>query len=247
MIYTISPKFSQLPLFFTFFLFMVEFVNNFEGRILTRAVFQAQKKVLRHQGALLRRNAARSIRSKKTPSKPGSPPRSVLGGLKKGIQYAYDDAADSVVVGPVKFERKKVKTTRTLEHGGHVKLPESWRVDNFGVGVPAGKGGTGPVLLTSFDTAPEADWSVPWGYGEHDPKIPKLSAGWSNTLYVVWRHLRSDKEVALAERNYEIMQRLRKITPTTKRFGTVAPRPFMEPALQKSRKKLLELWKDAVG
>ena len=212
---------------------------------MTRAVMKAQKKVLLHQGALLRRNAAQLIRSKKTPSKPGKPPRSVTGALKSGIRYSYDSRTDSVFVGPIKYENSH--TPRTLEHGGTVKIPKVWQKPRFGVGLPAGKGGTGPVLLTSHDTAPEEDWSVPWGIGTHDPKIPKLSAGWSQTIYVVWRHLRTEKEVALAERNYQKMLALRGTVPTTKKVGKVEPRPFMSAALEKSREKLVELWKDSIG
>lgn len=77
-------------------------------------------------------------------------------------------------------------------------------------------------------------------------KIPKLSAGWSQTIYVVWRHLRTEKEVALAERNYQKMLALRGTVPTTKKVGKVEPRPFMSAALEKSRAKMVELWKEAI-
>ncbi len=55
-------------------------------------------------------------------SKPGEPPRSVLGYLKKFIYFAYDASAGSVVVGPALFGGAKGDAPKTLEEGGTVVI-----------------------------------------------------------------------------------------------------------------------------
>lgn len=50
-------------------------------------------------------------------SKPGEPPRSVLGYLKKFLYFAYDAGTKSVVIGPALFGGKGT-APRTLEEGG---------------------------------------------------------------------------------------------------------------------------------
>ncbi|MBQ2820111.1 MAG: hypothetical protein IJF17_00835 [Thermoguttaceae bacterium] len=218
------------------------FVNHFDGKILTREVMKAQKKVLLHQGAVLRRTAVQLIRSKKTPSRPGSPPRNIKGGLKKGIRYAYDSKTDSVFVGPVKYENSSAP--RTLEHGGQVKLPQHFqRIRRFAPGLPGNAGGHGPATIRQTENA----WTSPFGYGTKDPKFFGANAGWSHYTYPIWRKLRTEKEAENAERQYEILLALRKIRPTTKTVGKVDPRPFMLPALEKCKNKLVELWRNAVG
>lgn len=117
-----------------------------------------------------------------------------------------------------------------MSQGGTIPLPKPWQEPKFGVGLPAGKGGTGPVVF--YPT--EYKWTSPW-------KHPK------GITWVIWRHLRSTKEVNLAERKYAEMLALRDQKTTPKKFGKVEPRPFMIPALEKCRKSLLEVWKDEVG
>ena len=51
-------------------------------------------------------------------SKPGEPPRSVVGYLKKFLYFAYDPATKSVVVGPALFGGGGGTAPRTLEEGG---------------------------------------------------------------------------------------------------------------------------------
>lgn len=218
------------------------FTNQFDGKILTRAVLKAQKKVLLHQGAVLRRTASQLIRSRKTPSRPGQPPRSVRGDLKKGIRYAYDSRTDSVFVGPIKYADSCAP--RTLERGGPVKIPKSLqRIRSFGVGRPGNAGGIGPAAILSSPNR----WTSPFGYGQKDPKAWAANAGWSRYAFPIWRRLRTEREAANAERKYEELLALRSIPLTAKTVGKVEPRPFMLPALEKCQNKLVEMWKNAVG
>lgn len=97
------------------------------------------KKSLSKIGAFVRTDASRSIRSvgkrakakalaarmagqkegTSVVSKPGSPPLSHTGLLKKNIFFVYDDAIKSVVVGPILLNAKSGgKAPRLLEHGG---------------------------------------------------------------------------------------------------------------------------------
>lgn len=55
-------------------------------------------------------------------SRPGDPPRSVLGFLKKFIYFAWDADRKSVVIGPALFGGAKGKAPRALEEGGTVVL-----------------------------------------------------------------------------------------------------------------------------
>lgn len=57
-------------------------------------------KALRLNGGRIRKIARRSIRKRKRSAEPGSPPSSHSGRLRRGIYFSYDEATDSVVVGP---------------------------------------------------------------------------------------------------------------------------------------------------
>jgi len=81
-----------------------------------RAVDAARRRVLSKAGAFIRTAARSSIRKRKNPSRPGQPPHSHTGLLKRFIFFGYDPATDSVVVGPVGFKRSNAP--RVLEYGG---------------------------------------------------------------------------------------------------------------------------------
>lgn len=83
------------------------------------AVDRATRKVLSRFGAFVRTRAKSSIRKRKAISKPGSPPSSHAGLLKKFIFFAYDLDRKSVVIGPVKLEKPVSPTALpALEYGG---------------------------------------------------------------------------------------------------------------------------------
>lgn len=73
-------------------------------------------KVLRKAAAYLRLTASRSIRKRKRISKPGQPPSSHKGTLKKNILYAWDPKTTSYVIGPVRLAGSKAPML--LEFGG---------------------------------------------------------------------------------------------------------------------------------
>jgi len=88
----------------------------FDRATVIRAVDAAKRKVLSKAGAFIRTAAKTSIRPRKGSSRPGNPPFSHEGSLRRLILFGYDRAADSVVVGPVGF--KKSTAPSALEHGG---------------------------------------------------------------------------------------------------------------------------------
>jgi hypothetical protein len=77
----------------------------------------ARRRALSKAGAFVRRDARASIRKSKGISKPGSPPRSHEGSLKKFLLFSYDAATESVVVGPAKLSNG-TGAPEILEFGG---------------------------------------------------------------------------------------------------------------------------------
>ncbi len=93
----------------------------FDQAKVLRKADQATRKVLSRFGAFVRQTAKGSIRKRKKPSAPGSPPSSHSGLLKRLIFFGYEPARRSVVIGPAAFfnnVRRKSEAPRLLEHGG---------------------------------------------------------------------------------------------------------------------------------
>jgi phage gpG-like protein len=63
---------------------------------------QAGYKNLGHAAAVLRKIAIRSIHKRKKPSRPGSPPHTQTGRLKKAILYYNDRNRQEAIIGPSK-------------------------------------------------------------------------------------------------------------------------------------------------
>ena len=72
---------------------------KFNQEKIKKAAQKAAFKNLGHAGAAIRLTARRSIRKSKTASPSGTPPHTRRGQLKRGILYAVDKHAESVIVG----------------------------------------------------------------------------------------------------------------------------------------------------
>lgn len=81
-----------------------------------RAMDRAKRRSLSRAGAFIRQRARTSIRKRKRQSRPGQPPSSHTGLLRRFILFGYDRRGDSVVVGPVGFRRSRAPNV--LEFGG---------------------------------------------------------------------------------------------------------------------------------
>jgi len=89
----------------------------FDTAKVKRSVDKATRKALSRAGAFIRTTAKRSIRKRKGISKPGNPPRSHEGDLKRFIFFGLGPNKQSVVIGPVKFNQRG-NAPQALEHGG---------------------------------------------------------------------------------------------------------------------------------
>lgn len=94
------------------------------------------RKVLSKFGAFVRTRDRSSIRTRKKPSAPGSPPSSHTGTLKNRILFGYDDSARSVVIGAEKtnqvhFDGNGDPVSGTIpgviEEGGEIRVLEVFK------------------------------------------------------------------------------------------------------------------------
>ncbi len=95
----------------------------FDRAKIKKKVDARTRKVLSKFGAFVRNTSRKSIRKRKGASKPGRPPFSHTGVLKRFLFFGYDSDRRSVVIGPVIAPGKAGKAPATLEHGGKVSLP----------------------------------------------------------------------------------------------------------------------------
>ena len=98
----------------------------FDRPAVMNAVDRAQRRVLSRFGAYVRRGARSSIRRRKRPAPPGSPPSDHTGRLKRNIFFVYEPVKSSVLIGPVRLSGS-TNAPETLEHGGPVVLKRRGR------------------------------------------------------------------------------------------------------------------------
>ena len=90
----------------------------FDRKKVMSAVDKATRCVLSRFGAFVRRTAKSSIRRRKSVSKPGRPPTSWTGLLKKFLFFSFDRSKRSVVIGPARLNKPSNAAPELLEHGG---------------------------------------------------------------------------------------------------------------------------------
>jgi len=88
----------------------------FNAKAVTGAVDRATRRVLSRFGAFVRTTAQHSIRKRKTVSRPGQPPSSHVGTLRRLIFFGYDPAKKSVVIGPTPFGDGKAPELLEQQH-----------------------------------------------------------------------------------------------------------------------------------
>lgn len=92
----------------------------FDSPRVIAAVDVATRRAMSKMGAFVRTRARSSIRKRKKPSPPGSPPSSHVGTLRNLLFFAFDPVTYSVVVGPVLLGRRPDAVPGTLEAGAVV-------------------------------------------------------------------------------------------------------------------------------
>ena len=91
----------------------------FDTKAVRSKVDAATRRVLSRFGAFVRRTARSSIRKRKRISRPGTPPSSHTGLLKKFIFFGYDAQKRSVVIGPARLSQAgRGQAPHLLECGG---------------------------------------------------------------------------------------------------------------------------------
>ncbi len=88
----------------------------FDRAAVAETLDPAVRRALSKFGAFVRRRAQTSIRPRKGTSRPGQPPHSHAGLLRKFIFFSFDRAAESVVVGPTLLTPDS-RVPETLEYG----------------------------------------------------------------------------------------------------------------------------------
>jgi hypothetical protein len=98
------------------------------ARVLKAADAQTRQ-VLSKFGAFVRRTSKGLIRKGKKAAKPGNPPHSHSGLLKKFIYFSWDPSARSVVIGPAKLNGAGTgQAPRALEKGGTSTISSRARI-----------------------------------------------------------------------------------------------------------------------
>jgi len=110
----------------------------FDRKAVTSRVDKATRRVFSRFGSFVRSTARKSIRKvsgkKKLPSKPGQPPKSRKGHLKRFILFGYDADRRSVVIGP-KALGSSPTAPEALEYGGTSRV-NVWTGKWLGRGKP---------------------------------------------------------------------------------------------------------------
>jgi len=75
----------------------------FDAKAVTSAVDQASRRVLSRFGAFVRQRARSLIRTRRAASRPGQPPSSHEGSLRRLIFFGYEPGTKNVVIGPTPF------------------------------------------------------------------------------------------------------------------------------------------------
>ena len=216
------------------------FTNTFSGKTLFKKLGKARRKAFNHIGAIVRKAARQQIRTRKRVSNPGEPPTNRTGKLKNSILYAMDYDGNSVLIGPKAFGPEKAG--KTLEKGGVVEVPKSFRKRLFKAGAPPNQGGIGPVVIDRIGERPRLHrWMQLWG--NFDPEINKLD-GYARVL---WRRLRTANEARHAEKTYSELIGAREFARLTDKVkGRVEARPFMSSGRDKARQAIRKAWEESL-
>lgn len=190
----------------------------FDRDALTRVVEEGNGRALSRQGAIVRRKAKDLIRRRKSPSKPGSPPSSHTGILRRYIYFAYDPRTKSCVVGPIPVNQVTFDVNLSgspgivpyiLEFGGQAGVVEQ-----------AFRNSEGKLIWVRRDLR---------RYGKNA------------LLAAMKENLKRGHAIDTPGGNFVVPTRHHRF-----RTYTVEPRPFMGPALVQSKDDLAKTWKDAV-
>lgn len=186
---------------------------TFDGFKVRQAVTKGGEKAFKQAGAYVRQVARRSVRVSKKSSKPGEPPKAKGRRFKNSIIYEADAAG--VTIGPIRFQDGD-STQAVLEFGGSRRST---------LGAIIGRKARGDARLrrqTALPPKKRAPYAGTWRekIARRDAMIERLrNAG------------KLSKDVLTSSEKKEV-----------KTFR-IAARPYMGPALDKSKSKAVELFR----
>jgi hypothetical protein len=196
----------------------------FDRVIVETEVERIEFEGLKRNAMYLRRVARNSIRRRKSASKPGQPPRSVRGDLKRGIEAHFERGVNESVIGPVGFGWSKgsglVGAPNVLEFGGDTVIDNS----------VVRKVGDGGEIRVVSGAAAGVRRDSSGKFLRASQRGKEVRPG----VRVVYARLRTQ---AQAERATRINREIFGPVPVR-----VAARPFMAPALERSLPKLAPMW-----
>lgn len=184
-----------------------------------REVEKKTRKAMAILGAVTRNEAAQSIKRRKKPSRPGEPPSSPTGKLKRTIRYELDRGGKSVVIGPVKTNPGYVPYI--LEVGG-TTAPSRYIA-------PATVGVHAPIRMSRSGTLKGKKISIVRVYRD----------GQRITYWTARTQIRT---AAQAQRANEILSAIYGGW-VGKKHVRIAARPYMSRALKKIAAKATEILK----
>jgi hypothetical protein len=191
----------------------------FDRPRIVAALSKPKRKALSKAGAFVRTAARSSLRRRKGPSSPGSPPSvhapSGERASLKTILFAYDAQRDSVVVGPVKLNQVNFKTD-----GGRISIPA---LHEFG-----GELGIREWKFTALD---ERTYEMV----RDNPTAANFLDVWSRRD-LRWRMTSRKRPWSLM--TLGVQTRMRK--------AKYPARPFMRPALESVSDRFSDLFRDCI-
>ncbi|MEM9825093.1 MAG: hypothetical protein AAF958_00815 [Planctomycetota bacterium] len=179
-------------------------------------------KSLRHAGASIRVIASRSVRRRKKPSAPGSPPHTRTGHLKRALRFDVHRDGKSVVIGPV---NKYSKTIWHLHEFGGTSRPRrrKLKVRRYR------RGEFGPMRKGRIDRKRLASGRVrTYRYADQYQRVRLVSGRQVNRAnQIAKQEARRRQDEAMKPRRFE-------------------KRPLMGPALQKATPRLPDAWRGSL-
>jgi hypothetical protein len=173
-------------------------------------------------GAYIRGIAARSIGKSDEASEPGKPPHTREGQLKKSILFKVSTDGANVVIGPTRTGVGLIGNSHEFGGTEGPKKPPAAREANWKLRI----GGHGPIrIIGGYEVAGYAKLTTDRQVERATrlaPIVQRLSgAAYTQSLVAYW------KSGAAVNRKYP-------------------PRPFMGPALERSKERLPQLWANSI-
>ncbi|MCE9618428.1 MAG: hypothetical protein K8R92_00780 [Planctomycetes bacterium] len=203
---------------------------SFDKAKILAAVAKGEKTALMRGAGLVRIIAKRLIRKRKKVSLPGQPPSSHKGQLRNLMRFDFDTQSGSVVVGPEYWSQAAQRhVPQTLEFGGPATGKDRRRVRKIG------DGGEMRVSSGRFAGPGRGKGGRFTGRGK-TTKAVNTTGG--KVVQVTYMKIKTAAQAARATAiNADLFRPGKK---------TVAPRPFMGPALKFATPALPDYWRNSV-